>query len=235
MIERYLPAASTYAGEVDFLINLILVLVGSCFIVCEVVFFWLIFRFRKKEGVAPEYITGELKSHKRWITIPHMVVLVFDVIIVVFAIKVWYDVKQDLPPADHTVRVVAQQWAWTFAHPGLDGAIDTADDIITVDELHVKVGSLYHFRLESRDVIHSFSVPVFRLKQDAIPGRVITGWFEATMTGTWDIQCTEICGIGHGLMPARIVIETPEQHAAWMAQKSPLTIAAVAAPPPAEE
>jgi cytochrome c oxidase subunit 2 len=159
-----------------------------------------------------------------------MCVLVFDVIIVVFAVRVWFDVKQDLPPADHTVRVVAQQWAWTFAHPGPDGVLDTADDIVTVDELHVKVGHVYHFKLEARDVLHSFSVPVFRLKQDAIPGRVITGWFEATETGTYDIQCTEICGIGHALMPARIVIETPEEHAAWMMQRSPVSIAAVTGP-----
>ena len=69
-------------------------------------------------------------------------------------------------------------------------------------------------------MLHSFSVPVFRLKQDAIPGRVITGWFKPTMTGTYDIQCAEICGIGHGLMPARIVIETAEQHAAWMAENA---------------
>jgi cytochrome c oxidase subunit 2 len=236
MIEHYLPAISTYAGDIDFLIDLILVLVGFWLVVCEVVFFWLIFRFRKKEGVPSEYITGEEKIHKRWITIPHMCVLVFDVIIVVFAIRVWFDVKQNLPPADHTVRVVAQQWAWTFAHPGPDGVLDTADDIVTADELHVKVGSVYHFKLESRDVLHSFSVPVFRLKQDAIPGRVITGWFEATETGTYDIQCTEICGIGHALMPARIVIETPEEHAAWMMQRSPISIAAIAAvTAPAEE
>jgi cytochrome c oxidase subunit 2 len=235
MIERYLPELSTYAGNIDFLINTILVLVGFWFILCEVVFFWLIFRFRKREGSVPAYITGEEKSQKRWITIPHMFVLVFDVIIVVIAVKVWYDVKQDLPPADQTVRVVAQQWAWTFAHPGPDGELDTPDDIVTVEELHVKVGSVYHFKLESRDVLHSFSVPVFRLKQDAIPGRVITGWFEATKTGTYDVQCAEICGIGHALMPARIVIETPEEHAAWMAQKAPISIAAVAGPPSARE
>jgi len=71
-------------------------------------------------------------------------------------------------------------------------------------------------------------VPVFRLKQDAIPGRIITGWFQATQTGEHDVQCTEICGIGHGLMPARIHIETPEQHAAWMAEQSTLSVAAVA-------
>ena len=80
--------------------------------------------------------------------------------------------------------MVAQQWAWSFVHPGPDGQLDTADDIKTVDELHVKVDTLYHFKLESRDVLHSFSVPVFRLKQDVIPGRVITGWFQPTQTGT---------------------------------------------------
>jgi cytochrome c oxidase subunit 2 len=191
------------------------------------VFFWLIFRFRKKDGVKAQYITGELKSEKKWISWPHMAVLVFDVIILVFAVKVWYQVKQDLPAAQQTVRVMAQQWAWSFVHPGPDGQIDTADDIKTVDELHVKVDTLYHFTLESRDVLHSFSVPVFRLKQDVIPGRVITGWFQPTMTGTHDIQCAEICGIGHALMPGRIVIETAEQHAAWMETQSPIALAAL--------
>jgi cytochrome c oxidase subunit 2 len=65
-------------------------------------------------------------------------------------------------------------------------------------------------------VLHSFSVPVFRLKQDAVPGRVITGWFRATRPGTYDIQCTQICGMGHGLMAAHIIVETPQQLAAWM-------------------
>jgi cytochrome c oxidase subunit 2 len=144
-------------------------------------------------------------------------------------------VKQDLPAAEQTVRIVGQQWAWSFVHPGPDGKLDSADDIATVDELHVQVDTLYHFKLESRDVLHSFSVPVFRLKQDAIPGRVITGWFEATRTGSYDIQCAEICGIGHGIMGARIVIETPEQHAAWMADRSSVDLASLAQPSAAQE
>jgi len=89
------------------------------------------------------------------------------------------------------------------------------------------VNEPYVFELSSRDVLHSFSVPVFRLKQDAVPGRVITGWFEPTKTGTYDIQCAEICGIGHALMPARIVIESAADHAAWMAGTAPTTLAAV--------
>jgi cytochrome c oxidase subunit 2 len=127
-------------------------------------------------------------------------------------------VKQDLPVAEgmKTVRIVGQQWAWSFQHPGPDGELDTDDDIKTVGELHVTVDTLYHFKLESRDVMHSFSVPVFRLKQDALPGRVITGWWEATKTGEWDIQCAEMCGIGHGIMAARIFVETPEEHEAWI-------------------
>jgi len=231
MIDRYLEALSTYAGDIDNLILWIGILVGSCFIVCEAIFFYLILRFRAKDGRRAEYITGEEKSQKRWITYPHLLVLVFDVVIVVMAIRVWYDVKQRLPEDPYeTVRIVGQQWAWSFVHPGADHKLGTADDIKTVDELHVEVGKVYHFKLESRDVLHSFSVPVFRLKQDAVPGRVITGWFEATGTGTHDIQCAEICGIGHGVMGARIVIETPEQHAAWVMEKSPIALAAASQP-----
>ena len=130
------------------------------------------------------------------------------------------------PVTDRTVRITAQQWEWKFVHPGPDSELDTDDDIRTVDELHVTPNTVYHFQLEAEDVVHSFSVPVFRLKQDAVPGRRITGWFEATKTGTFDIQCAEMCGVGHGLMNARIVIETPEQHAAWMQEQTERALAA---------
>jgi cytochrome c oxidase subunit 2 len=237
MIESLIPAASTYASDIDDLFTLIFVLVGFWFFLCQGVFFWLLFRFRKREGVKSEYITGELKHEKRWITIPHLLVLVCDVFIIVGAVRVWYDVKQWLPEEAgenvEIVRVIGQQWAWTFVHPGPDGELDTDDDIPTINELHVKVDQFYHYELEATDVLHNFSVPVFRLKQDAIPGRVITGWFKPTLTGEYSIQCAEICGVGHGFMGARIFIETPEQHAAWMAGKSTLSLAAVT--PPVEE
>jgi len=228
MIEMLgVPAASTFAKDIDFVFSLIFWIVGVWFLLAQGVFFWLIFKFKKKEGVPAQYITGELKSEKRWITIPHNLILIFDVIIVVAAVKVWYEVKQNLPeaPDKRIVRVIAQQWAWTFVDPGPDGKLDTPDDIAKVNEMHVVVDRLHHFQLESKDVLHSFSVPVFRLKQDVIPGRVITGWFTPTKTGTYDIQCTEICGVGHALMPAKIVIETADQHAAWVARESGVTVA----------
>jgi len=236
VIERYLVQASSYAADIDSLIILIAVLVGVWFLISEGVFFYLIFRFRHRDGHKGQYITGEEKHQKRWISIPHLLVLVCDLFIIVGAVRVWYDVKQNLPPADVTVRIVAQQWAWSFVHPGPDGQQGTADDIKTVDDLHIEVGKTYHYQLESRDVLHDFSVPVFRLKQDAIPGRVISGWWQATKTGEYDIQCAEICGIGHGLMAGRIHIESPEQHAAWVQANTPATsIAAVTARQPFPE
>ena len=231
MIERYIPQGSTYASDIDFVINLIFWLVGFWFVLSEGLFFWLIWKFRKKSGRDPQYIDGNNKDHKKWVTYPHLLVLVCDIFIVVGAVKVWYDVKQDLPEAQRTVRVIAQQWAWTFEHPGADGALGTADDIKTVNELRLEKGVLYHYKLESVDVLHDFSVPIFRLKQDAIPGRVITGWFEPTITGTYDVQCAEICGIGHGAMGAKVIIGDADAHAAWVAEHSGTSVAANAARP----
>ena len=221
MLHGLITEASTFAGSIDWLIFLVLVLVGFWFILAEGMFFWLMFRFRHRPGHTGQYITGKEKRLKRWINIPHALVLVCDVLIIIAAVKVWYNVKMQMPPADYTIRVTGQQWAWIFQQPGADGQLDTPDDIFTTDSLHVQVDKTYQFLLESRDVLHDFSVPVFRLKQDAIPGRTITGWFRATKTGTFDVQCAEICGIGHGVMAGSIVVEDPTQHTAWVDRNTP--------------
>ena len=216
----FLLNASTFAGDIDFVILLIAVLGGFWLFLSLGVFFWFCWKFRRSANASAQYITGEEKHQKKWIHIPHYLVLACDIVIIIFAIRVWYSVKQELPPADETVRIVGHQWAWRFVHPGMDAQLGTADDVETIDELHVKVDKTYHFKLEAADVMHSFSVPVFRLKQDAVPGREITGWFKPTKTGAFDIQCAEICGVGHGLMGARIYVETDDEHKAWLAQKT---------------
>jgi len=124
--------------------------------------------------------------------------------------------QAELPEPDERIRIIGQQWAWTFDHAGPDGKLDTADDISTAHDMHIKVNTLYHYDLEAKDVMHSFSVVPFRLKQDAIPGRTITGWFEATKTGVYDIQCAEMCGVGHGIMAGRIFIHSEEEYEQWM-------------------
>ena len=224
MIEHMVPSLSTYSADIDFVINLVGVIVGFWFVVTELMFFWLLWKFRAQEGKPARYITGKEKDLKRWISVPHGLIIFLDIFIIIAAVQVWVKVKMDLPEPDATIRIVSQQWAWSFVHPGPDGELDTADDIKTVDEFHVEVNKTYHFELESRDVLHSFSVPVWRIKQDAIPGRVIKGWFEPTGTGTFDVQCVEICGIGHGIMAGRVVVETSEQHQSWIERNTPTNI-----------
>lgn len=220
-MQLYQLPGSTYAGDIDSLVVLITGIVGFWYVVTNLMFFYLLWRYRAVEGKKALYVTGHEPDLHRWIAWPHYLIIACDVVLIVGAVRVWYHIKQNLPEAADTVRVVGQQWAWSFQHPGKDGLLDTPDDIKTVDEMHVQVGQVVHAKLESRDVLHSFSVPVFRLKQDVIPGRIITAWFEATVPGVYDIQCAEMCGIGHGIMGARIHVETPEEHQAWIAQASP--------------
>jgi len=226
LIGSHVPVASSFAGDIDSLIALIAVIVGFWALLTYAAFFFLIFRFRETEGRRAKYVTGEEKDLKRWISYPHAAIIVCDLLVVFMAIMVWYNIKQRLPEADKTVRVITQQWAWTFVQPGPDNELDTDDDIVTSNELHVQEGLTYHYELSSKDVLHDFSVPVFRLKQDAIPGRILHGWFKPIKAGQYDIQCAEMCGIGHGIMNARIFVETPEEHAAWMSQGSTNELAA---------
>lgn len=221
MPDWFIPQASSFAADVDNLILLVTAIVGVWFLLSEGMFFWLLWRFRARDGHKSEYFTGDEPHLKRWITIPHGLIIFLDLFVIFGAVRVWYDVKLQMPEADETVRITAQQWAWVFQHPGADGKLDTEDDISLVNELHVAEGKTYHFELHSRDVLHSFSIPAFRLKQDMIPGRVIKGWFEPTRAGQYDIQCAEICGIGHGLMPAKLVVEGPSAHAAWISEHAP--------------
>ena len=218
-----MPALSSFAGSIDDVIGWVTVAVGFWFILTEFVFFYFILKYRKQNSPKAAYITGEEPELKRWITRPHNVILVFDVFIVIIGVKVWINVKQTLPPepVPH-VRVIGQQWAWSFVQPGLDGLLDTADDIKTVDDLHIQSGQQYVWELESRDVLHSFSIPAMRMKQDAVPGRVIKGWFDANVAGVYEIQCAEICGIGHGLMPAKLHVEDAAAHVAWMQSHAPV-------------
>src|SRR5262245_21931154 len=152
MISWFVTQASSYAADVDGLIFWVALIVGPFFLAAEFVLVWLVFKFRARPGVRARYIAGEKASETKWVSYPHYLVLVFDVIIVAMALRVWSDVKIELPTAEERVRIIAQQWAWTFVHAGPDGQLDTADDIRTVSELNLQVDRLYHFELHSKDV-----------------------------------------------------------------------------------
>ena len=218
MIEFYVENASSFASDIDNLFEVVTWIIGFWFFVVFGTFVYFIVKFRRKKGVKAQYVAGEKHSETKWTHYPHYAVIAFDVAIIALNIFVWVDIKQTLPPRDNLVRVIGQQWSWTFVHAGPDGELDTPDDIATANDLHVKVDNTYHFELQSRDVLHNFSVPAFRLRQDAVPGRTINGWFKPTKTGTYDLQCAEMCGYGHGIMGAAITVHTKENYNETMDQ-----------------
>jgi cytochrome c oxidase subunit 2 len=147
-------------------------------------------------------------------------------------------VKTDFPAeADsNVVELVGEQFAWGFQYPGVDGTfgrrdpklisasntigIDFADgpakdDFTSINELHIPLGKPTLLYMTSKDVIHSFFIPEFRVKQDLVPGMRIPVWFEPTQTGTFEIGCAQLCGLGHYRMRGEVVVHTPEEFEAW--------------------
>jgi len=204
--------ASTFAHEVDSVIELITYIVGAWAIVAYLIFFAFMVMFRKKEGKRSQFITGATGKQMAWVLVPLILVVACDLGIDLYNHGFWKKIRIDMPEVEETVHVQARQWAWVFTYAGPDGQFNTGDEIITYNTMHVKENVKYKFVLSSNDVLHSFSIPVFRLKQDAVPGRLYQGWFEANKKGTYDIQCAEICGVGHTVMAARVIVHSASDY-----------------------
>lgn len=114
------------------------------------------------------------------------------------------------PPGAMDVYVTGKQWMWKFSYPGGPNSIDT---------LHVPAHRPVRVLMTSRDVIHSFFVPSFRIKQDVVPGRYSQTWFEAVAPGTYQILCAEMCGPGHSVMRGDVVAHEPAEFEAWLAEQ----------------
>jgi cytochrome c oxidase subunit 2 len=125
-----------------------------------------------------------------------------------------------VPPDAFPVAVEAKQFEWNVTYPGPDGRLDTGDEFRVRNQLHIPVDRPVVIRLTAEDVIHSFFVPEFRVKQDAVPGMTINVWFQATRTGEFEIGCAELCGMGHYKMRARTFVHTPADLEAWMTQQT---------------
>jgi len=203
---------STFGRDIDGIMYLIYYLVGAWLILAEGVLIWFLIRYRKRAGVKARYQPGVALGAMAWVVVPAVLVFVCDLAIDAKGAPIWEHVKQEIPKHDCLVRIEGRQFAWNFRHAGKDGKLDTADDIVTNGQLHVPVGKVVKFELISRDVVHSFWCPNLRLKQDAVPGRVIPGWFDANKIGDYGIGCAELCGTGHGVMSATLVVESQEDY-----------------------
>ena len=113
------------------------------------------------------------------------------------------------------IIVTAQQFEWHVTYPGPDGALGTADDFEVLNQIHAAVDEPVWIHLRATDVLHSLFLPEMRVKQDAVPGKDIPVWFEATATGEYTISCAELCGIGHTTMNGTLTIHTAADFQAW--------------------
>ncbi len=190
------------ARNVDALYIFLLIVTGMMTLL---VFSFLLFfaaRFRHRPGVRAEQIEGSTALEITWSAIP------FLIFMVIFAWGAVVYFKERTPPADAAeIYVVAKQWMWKLEH---------AEGQREINELHVPVGRDVKLIMTSQDVIHSFFIPAFRIKQDVLPGRYTVEWFRATKPGVYHLFCAEYCGTQHSGMVGDIVVMEPAQYEAWM-------------------
>ena len=194
--------ASTTAGSVDAL-YIFLVALGA-FVSVSIFVMILIFatRFRRRRGINAEQIESSTPLELTWSVIP----LCIFMVIFVWGAVIYFNERT--PPRGATeIYVVAKQWMWKLQHE--EGPRE-------INELHVPVGRDVKMIMTSQDVIHSFYVPAFRIKQDVLPGRYTTAWFHATKAGTYHLFCAEYCGTMHSGMIGQVVVMEPAQYEAWM-------------------
>jgi cytochrome c oxidase subunit 2 len=203
---------STYSGRIDDLFRLILWITGVIFVFVEVLLLVFLFRYRHREGRRAHYTHGSNRLEVIWTIVP----AVICVVLALLSRATWADIKQHMPKDAIQIEITGEQFAWNIRYAGTDNKFDTADDVLSLNQLHFPVGKPVVVTLLSKDVIHSFFLPEFRVKQDAVPGLSTRIWFEGTRTGHWEIACAELCGLGHYRMKGFVTVETPEEFGKWL-------------------
>jgi cytochrome c oxidase subunit 2 len=205
---------STAAQPIDNIFYIILWVTSVVFAGLFLTMIYFLIRYRKREGGHAIYSHGNNKLEIAWTVIPALI-LVFMAVI---SDSVWSDIKKDAPEEKDAfvVEVRPRQFQWDVRYAGSDGKFGTPDDLTSINQLHIPMGKPTLVKLTAQDVIHSFFVPEFRMKQDALPGMLTRIWFQPTKTGVIDIACAELCGSGHGRMKGTLYIESDADFQKWL-------------------
>lgn len=212
------PGASTFAPAIDRLYYIVLIVTGIAFVVVEAGLIWFLIRYRARPGQKAHYTHGNNTAEIIWTTIPAVTVVILGVM----SGGVWNHIRgrDSVPQNAIPVRVHAKQFEWNVTYPGPDGRFDTPDDFTRRNQLHVPANQPVLVELTAEDVIHSFNVPAFRVKQDAVPGMNIRVWFQATTPGVYELGCAELCGLGHYRMRALVTVHGPDDYNRWLASQA---------------
>lgn len=244
-LARYMPAnASAHGYELDRISVYVHWLMLFLFLGWGLYFIYVLYRFRASRNPVANY--HGTKSHIS--TYSEVAVAIIEAVLLIgFSIPAWARWVAPHRPAVNPleIRVVSEQFAWNIHYPGPDrhfGKTDVKlvsssnalgldlndphakDDIVTVNQLHLEVNRAVTIRLSAKDVIHSFGLPVMRVKQDAIPGMEMPVSFTPVKTNNgqkWEIACAQLCGLGHYRMRGELIVQSKKDFEAWLATNAP--------------
>ena len=247
------PNASEHGYQIDHILEFSHWFMGALFVGWSLFFVYVLVRFRKRRHPKADHqgITSGISTHLEF-----SVVLIEAVLLIGFALPLWAKRVNQFPDTGDAilVHVVGQQFNWNFHMPGPDGQFgrrdislvsnsnpvgldpnDPAgkDDIVVLGELHVPVNRPVIIELSSKDVIHNFALVHMRIAQDAIPGSIIPMWFKPLKTGTYEVICGQLCGLGHYSMKGTLVVDEPAEYQTWLKEKADLAGTQTAPPPSA--
>jgi len=194
-------AASTIATKVD---SAFLFILWICVFMLALITFLMVYfviKYRRDKNPTPTNIEGNFLLEVAWTVIPTILVMAMF-----YYGWIGYQEMENVPEDAMAVKVTGQMWSWSFEY----------DNGKTSNELAVPLGKPVKLNLYSRDVLHSFYVPAFRVKKDVVPGVKNFLWFTADEEGTYDIFCTEYCGVRHSSMLAKVVVMAEEKFDAWL-------------------
>ncbi|WP_227418692.1 cytochrome c oxidase subunit II [Roseitranquillus sediminis] len=221
------PAVTDIARDLHWLDNMVLVIITAIVLLITALLGWVAFRYSQNRNAVPARFTHNSPIEIAWTIVP-IIVLVF---IGAFSLPVLFE-QQEIPEADVTIKATGYQWYWGYEYPdhefGFESFMLTREELedygYTQDEYRlatdtavvVPTGATVVVQVTGADVIHSWTIPAFGVKQDGVPGRLAELWFEADQEGVYFGQCSELCGIDHAFMPITVKVVSPEAYEAWL-------------------
>ncbi len=233
------PGVTRVAHQIHDFHNFLLPIIVGISLLVLVLLLWVVVRYNRRANPTPRKFTHNILVEVIWTVVPVLIL----VAIAWKSFPLLY-AEERVPPAELTLKVTGNSWFWNYEYPDLGVSIASnmlpEEDaraqgrpylLATTEPLVVPVGANVRVLITSNDVIHSFAMPAFGVKEDAIQGRVNEGWFNVETPGTYYGQCSELCGINHAYMPIEIRAVSREEFNAWvLAQGGTLAPAAGAAP-----
>lgn len=213
------PSASPVMDNIHWFHNFVFWIITIITLLVVVLLIVAMVRFNAKANPVPSRTTHNTLIEVIWTIVPVMIL----VGIAIPSFRLLFE-QVDVPKADITIKATGKQWYWTYSYPDngkfeFDSlmAADKQPRLLAVDnEMVVPVNKIVRVQVTGADVIHSYAVPAFGIKIDAVPGRLNETWFKATKVGMFYGQCSELCGKDHAFMPIAVRVVSDQEFAAWV-------------------